>query len=142
MAKAVTRSFVAELGTISIFKRNQGRITRQLTAAGIGLIFVVFAWSLVHGPLLVQQSNTVKIVIGGIILAAGGWLTFRIVNYPPFAEFLISVEGEMHKVTWSAWPELWRAVIVVLCTMVFLGLILAVYDFVWATILRAIHVIQ
>ena len=142
MAKAETRSFVSELGAFNIFKKNQGRLARQLTAAAIGLIVVVFAWSVVHDKLLLTQPNSVRIAVAGIILVVGGWLTFRIVNYPPFAEFLISVEGEMHKVTWSSWPELWRAVAVVLCTMIFLGSILALYDFVWAWFLRAIHVIQ
>jgi len=142
MAKAETRSFVSELGAFNIFKKNQGRVARQLTAGAIGLIVIVFAWSVYHDKSLSSQPNSVRMMVAGIIIVVGGWLTFRIVNYPPFAEFLISVEGEMHKVTWSSWPELWRAVAVVLSTMIFLGLILALYDFVWAWLLRSVGVIQ
>lgn len=142
MAKAETRTFVSELGAFNIYKKNQGRLARQLTAAAIGLIVVVFAWTLAHNRPLADQPSSIRIAVAGMVLVIGGWLAFRVVNYPPFAEFLISVEGEMHKVTWSSWPELWRAVAVVLSTMIFLGLILALYDFVWAWVLRAIGVIQ
>lgn len=141
MARTEARSFVAELGAANIYKRNQGRLTRQLTAAGVGLLVAVGAYWLYDTPLR-SVDVPIKLSVVAVILAVGGWATFRLVNYPPFAEFLISVEGEMHKVSWSTWPELWRATGVVLSTMIFLGCVLLVYDTLWAVILRAIGVIM
>ena len=60
---------------------------------------------------------------------SGIWLAFRAVNLPQFADFLISVEAEMDKVTWSSRQELYRATVVVITTMVLLGAILLLYDF-------------
>ena len=31
-----------------------------------------------------------------------GWLIFRLVQFPPFAEFLIATEAEMNKVSWTS----------------------------------------
>ena len=53
------------------------------------------------------------------------------VNYPRFADFLISVEAEMDKVSWSSKSELYRATVVVLVTMVLIGIILFVFDVIW-----------
>jgi preprotein translocase subunit SecE len=141
MARTETRSFVSELGAFNIYKRNQGRLTRQLTAAGIGLLVAVGAYWLFDTPLR-GVMLPVRMSLVAVFVTVGAWLTFRLVNYAPFAEFLIAVEGEMHKVTWSSWPELWRATAVVLSTMLFLGVILYVYDTTWALLLRYLHVIQ
>ena len=49
------------------------------------------------------------------VLAAGlGWLIFRLVQYPPFVDFLIATEAEMNKVSWTSRAELNRATAVVL----------------------------
>ena len=43
-----------------------------------------------------------------------GWLIFRLVQYPPFADFLIATEAEMNKVSWTSRDDLNRATTVVL----------------------------
>ncbi len=60
----------------------------------------------------------------------GLWASFRIVNMPSFADFLISVEGEMNKVSWPSRGELFRASVVVMLVIFFLAAFLFVYDFV------------
>ncbi len=52
-----------------------------------------------------------------------GWIIFRIVHFPPFAEFLIATEAEMNKVSWTNKEDLIRATTVVLATV----LLMAVY---------------
>jgi len=64
------------------------------------------------------------------------------VNYPVFAEFLISVEGEMNKVSWAGKQELYRATVVVLGTMFFLAVVLFAYDRIWMFVLSSIGVLQ
>jgi preprotein translocase subunit SecE len=64
----------------------------------------------------------------------GAWAAFRVVNIPSFADFLISVEAEMNKVSWPSRGELYRASLVVIVVIFLLTAILFAYDF----ILRAV----
>jgi preprotein translocase subunit SecE len=140
MAKQETGSFWSELTAIGIYKSNQGRLARQLTAAALGVMLIAGAYILSVGPLQ-AQSKPVQAGIPLAIVAVGGWLIFRLVNYARFAEFLISVEAEMGKVSWAPKQELFRATIVVLSTMAALGVVLFAYDFIWQTFFQAIGVL-
>ena len=140
MAKPENGSFWSELLAFDLYKRNQGRLARQLTAAGIGAMVVAGAYVLSQGP-LAGMSRELKFLIPASITAVAAWIIFRLVNYPRFAEFLISVEAEMGKVSWAGKEELYRATIVVLSTMLFLGVILFFYDLLWQKILFWIGVL-
>jgi preprotein translocase subunit SecE len=142
MAKTDTGSFWSGLLETSLYKRNQGRLSRQLTAAGLGVVVLVGAYILSQGPLSALDNKAIKLGTPVAICAVAGWLIFRLVNYPLFAEFLISVEGEMNKVSWGTKEELYRATVVVLGTMLFLAAILYAYDGLWLIILRTIGVLQ
>jgi preprotein translocase subunit SecE len=74
------------------------------------------------------------------LLAAGWWISYRAVNLPSFADFLISVEAEMNKVSWPSRGELFRASLVVLLTIIFLGFILAAMDLVWIAVFRILGI--
>ena len=50
-----------------------------------------------------------------------GWVIFRIVHFPPFAEFLIATEAEMNKVSWTSKDDLYRATTVVLATVLLMA---------------------
>jgi preprotein translocase subunit SecE len=119
---------VAELITgmfnASRYKRSQGRIARQVTGAAIALVFAVLAWRMYE----VAQTDVSRYVIPGILLAVGVWIAFRLVNIPSFADFLISVEAEMNKVSWPGRTELWRASMVVIVVIFLLAGILFAYD--------------
>ena len=140
MAKQETGTFWSELTAIGLYKSSQGRLARQLTAAALGIMVVSGAYILSVGPLS-GQSKAVQSAVPLAIVAIGGWVVFRLVNYPRFAEFLISVEAEMGKVSWAPKQELYRATIVVLSTMAFLAVVLFAYDFIWQTFFQMIHVL-
>ncbi len=236
MAKPENGSFWSELLAVGLYKRNQGRLARQLTAFGLALLVIAGTYVLSQGPLtgmsnswyrvvvsysgeddstkdallqkaaaasgveLAKQSGdskvqslefrvptswmwlttaarmeegrkkadsfaaaveesgatfrvtapqpasdraaAVAIGIPAVICVVCGWVIYRLVNWPLFAEFLISVEAEMNKVSWASRQELFRATVVVLSTMLFLGIVLFVYDFVWKEILIALRVLQ
>src|SRR5436190_11985699 len=110
MAKSEAVTFWAGLFAIDLYKRNQGRLARQLTGAALGVIVVAGAYILSQGPLL-QYTTPIKVGIPLAITLVSAWLIFRLINYPVFAEFLISVEGEMNKVSWASKQELYRATI-------------------------------
>jgi preprotein translocase subunit SecE len=66
-----------------------------------------------------------------LLLIAGLWFGFRIVNLPQFADFLIAVEAEMNKVSWPSRAELIRSSIVVICVIVILAAVLFGFDLTW-----------
>jgi preprotein translocase subunit SecE len=118
--------FVQELFRLSLYKRNQGRIARQATAAALALIFILGAWAL--SDFYQEMGPVLHYGLPLVFLSVGLWASFRIVQMPAFADFLISVEGEMNKVSWPSRGELFRASIVVMLVIFFLAALLFLYD--------------
>ena len=116
-------------------------MTRQLTALAIVVVIFFGAWTLSQGPLS-SQEKPVRVGIPLMLSAAGAWLAFRVVNYPRFADFLISVQAEVDKVSWASKQELYRATVVVIVTMVFLGFLLLAFDVMWQWLFRVIRVLE
>ena len=148
-------TFLGNLFSSTLYKRNQGRLVRRLTAISIAGIVAFGCWSLSawveNSPQIAELSRPrwipsflpgVQMAIPTVIALAGIWFAFRIVNYPPFANFLVSVEAEMDKVSWASVEYLKRATAVVLCTMMFLGAVLWVYDFLWFQLFTAIGILD
>ena len=129
-------SFWGELLAFDLYKRNQGRLTRQVTIGVLALVVFFGAWTLSQGILSDYKDTWIKVGIPIAISAIGAWVIFRVANFPRFADFLISVEGEMDKVSWSRKAELYRATIVVISTMFFLGAVLLTYDIIWQWFFR------
>jgi preprotein translocase subunit SecE len=77
-----------------------------------------------------------------VLVLAGWWIAFRLVNMPSFADFLIAVEAEMNKVTWPSRAELIRSSAVVIFTIIFMAAILYGYDIFWKLLLMALGVLQ
>ena len=91
-----------ELLQVGIYKRSQGRIARQVTCIAIWVALAIGAYRLYDvGGLRLPY----KYVVPAAVLLVGAWFGYRIVNYPPFADFLIAVEAEMNKVTWPTTTE-------------------------------------
>jgi len=76
----------------------------------------------------------------GLLFMAGLWMSYRLVNVPGFADFLIAVEAEMNKVSWPGRAELFRASLVVLVTIFALAFILAGFDLFWNVVFT--HVLR
>ncbi|MHB1422462.1 MAG: preprotein translocase subunit SecE [Gemmataceae bacterium] len=70
-----------------------------------------------------------------LMLAAGLWLAWRVVNVPAFADFLIATEAEMNKVSWTTQRRLIQDTIVVLVTVVLMAFYLFSMDVVWKSVL-------
>jgi len=134
MAKANTETtFVAELLNARMFKPNQGRVVRQVTALSVAVVFVATAWRLKNTVLTDLPENLawLGLAIPAVVGVGGLWLAYRLVNWPKFANFLVSVEAELDKVTWADWDYLKRATAVVLVVMVLLGAFLFFSDVLW-----------
>ncbi len=123
------RAFFQELMRVGVYKRNQGRITRQVTAAVMMIVMAIGLYRLslaLHG-----KGVGWEFVLPFTLFLAGLWIVYRAVNVPGFADFLIAVEAEMNKVSWPTRSELTRASLVVLVTIFSLATVLAVYDLFW-----------
>lgn len=116
---------IAGMFNASRYKRSQGKVARQLTFAAMALAVAAGAWKLNARSV----DDVGRYVIPMVVLALGWWAGFRLVNLPRFADFLISVEAEMNKVSWPSRAELWRASVVVIVVIFFLATTLFVYDF-------------
>jgi preprotein translocase subunit SecE len=117
-----------------LYKRNQGRIARQLTFAGLAVTAAIGCWRL--GMLLIDQGPAVQYGAPLAVFAASVWVAFRLMNLPKFADFLIAVEAEMAKVSWPTRAELIRSSIVVMIVIFGLAAILALYDLFWNWLLH------
>ena len=144
-------TFWSELLSAGVYKRNQGRVARQVTFAAFALALAVGVWRLSQLlPLWLASSaasatapaadlGVVRFLVPGAILATGLWFFYRLVNMPRFADFLIAVESEMAKVSWPTGAEVARSSAVVIFLIFALSAILAAYDLFWWFVLRAIQ---
>jgi len=131
----------AELFHASVYKPNQGRIVRQVTALAIWVVVALGCWRLYATLRGNMEAGSYLIpAIPGVLLLAGLWIGFRLVNWPRFADFLIAVEAEMNKVTWPSKEELTRASIVVMFTIFFLAVALFLFDILWQAIFNFLGV--
>jgi preprotein translocase subunit SecE len=121
-------AFVQELFRVGLYKRTQGRIARQATFAALAVIVGLGAWSL--SEFWQDKEPTLRYFVPFVLLLVGLWASFRMVQMPSFADFLISVEGEMNKVSWPSRGELFRASLVVMVVIFFLAALLSAYDLV------------
>lgn len=132
-------SLLKELFSPQLYKRSQGRITRQATAIALVVGIALGCWRLT--AFLVGEGAWVTYGIPAAVLGVGSWLAYRLVNLPKFADFLIAVEAEMAKVTWPTKLELYRATVVVLITMFGLAFLLLFADSLWKWMLTQMGVL-
>jgi preprotein translocase SecE subunit len=75
-----------------------------------------------------------------IILAL--WVSWKVVNIPVFADFLIATEAEMNKVSWTTKKKLFHDTIVVLTTLVLMSVFLFAMDQFWRIFLTKAGVLR
>jgi len=152
---AVASPFFRELFQFGVYKRSQGKIARQVTFATLALVLAIGAWRLSQfvpkstlgligtwrswGTGEVALPDTISVTVWALLpwmlLVLGVWISYRLVNMPSFADFLIAVEAEMNKVSWPTRAELFRSSVVVIISIFLLALILFGYDMFWSKFL-------
>ncbi len=132
-------TFIQELIHTGVYKRSQGRITRQVTFAAMAITLSLGLWRL--SVTLVGVDPSLRYGIPGTLLLGGLWIAYRVVNVPGFADFLIAVEAEMNKVSWPTRTEFFRASMVVLITIFALATVLACFDFFWRALFRLLGIV-
>ncbi len=132
--------FFVNLFRANLYKPKQGRWARRYTEIALAVVLVLGLWRL-HETLYSYEPA----VRFGVPLAVGlvlGWLTFRLVQFPSFVEFLIATEAEMNKVSWTSRDDLYRATTVVLSTVVLMAVFLFGVDTLWSNLLYVVGVLR
>ena len=132
-------AILQELTQVGIYKRSQGRITRQVTCAAIWLTVGLGLWRLQQAML--NSDGWLRYGLPSLLLIVGVWLGYRMVNLPVFADFLIAVEAEMNKVSWPTRHELIRASLVVLLLILAFSFMLIIFDLTWNYLFKGLGVI-
>ncbi len=112
-------------------------MVRQFTFFAIVVVAAFGCITLANGVLM-SYSKGVQVGLPLAIWLFFCWLAFRAVSVPKFADFLVSVESELEKVTWPSRQEVVQATLVVLFTMISLGLFLFLIDLLWTWLFSAI----
>jgi preprotein translocase subunit SecE len=129
-----TNSFLGQLFQGGLYKPSQGRITRQVTCGALWIVLLIGAYRLYVA--LYDASALTQYTLPIMLAVLGGWASYRLVNYPRFADFLIAVEAEMNKVSWPSWPELVRSSLVVIFVMFALAAVLLGFDALWTFLFK------
>lgn len=133
-------SFFGNLARADRYKPLQGRRARLATAIGLGGVVALGLVQLYDQ--LGDYPKTTQLAVPTVVGAILAWLVYRVVEYPPFVEFLIATEAEMNKVSWTSKDELKRATAVVLVTVALMAVFLFGVDFLWQFLLRMIGVLR
>jgi preprotein translocase subunit SecE len=131
---------LASLLQFGLYKPNQGRIVRQVTAVTIAVTGLLAANELSSIGLIVKWFEGSRYVFLLLFSAIGLWLAYRLVNVPKFADFMVAVEAEMKKVSWPTRKELWRASVVVIFVIFSMAAMLWVFDVAWTAIFKFIGI--
>ncbi len=126
---------LSTLLSANVYKGSQGRVARRCTFIGLALVFVLGAYTMYAKQSLGASASNIT---AAIIAILGLWVSFRAINYPAFADFLVSVEAEMAKVSWPTKRELWANTKVCLLFMFLLTVLILVYDLVFRFIFTLI----
>ena len=133
-----------------IYKKGQGYYTRMGTVIGSGVIAALGCFSLygkldairTGGSITPSAKTWLQAGIPAVVFVALGYLIFKLVNTPRWADFMIATEGEMKKVSWSSKKEIIASTKVVIITVILLAVLLAVVDVGFSYLFKALGVLK
>ena len=111
-----------------IYKRGQGKYTRLYSAFGGILIVGLGCFQLYTKLQALDLGLWVETMVPVALFMILSVLVLWIVNRPTVADFMISAEGEMKKVSWSSRKEIAVSTFVVIVVVVGMAALLGVTD--------------
>jgi len=132
--------YVKTLTSTAAYKPGQGNWARMGTLAV--LIVAVLGAAYAYTRTVPNASPPIKYGVPAVLGAMIGWASYRLINWPRYADFLITTESEMNKVSWPSRQEVKTSTIVVLVLAIFLAIFLSSVDWIWQWILYKIHIIE
>ena len=134
--------FLSSLLQSGVYRGNQGRLTRRLVFIFLVICISISYRQMYYSIYLPSGLASVMPVAFVIIVVGGSWISYRLIQYQPVADFLIDVQQESLKVSWSTLQELHRTTAVVLTAMFFFSTYLFVCDVFWQFLLRSLSVLS
>ncbi|MCY2947897.1 MAG: preprotein translocase subunit SecE [Planctomycetota bacterium] len=92
-----------------------------------------------RGQVMLLPSLGTQALVFTVLLV---WLSVRLTQVPAFADFLISTDAEMNKVSWASRSKLWQDTIVVIVGMLLMAGLMMGLDQMWRGVLTATSVLQ
>jgi len=114
-----------------IYKRGQGKHTRLCTAFGIALVVGLGCLQLFRTLQATDLNMWVQTMVPAGLFVVSSFLIFWVINKPGVADFMISSEGEVKKVSWSSRKEIVASTLIVICVVVLLAAFLGITDLVF-----------
>lgn len=139
-SSTTSESWMSTFFRTGLYKKTQGRIARQITFFALAIVFIIAAWRMTLETSIAGMFTGAEFAFGGVVLVLGLWCSFRLVNMPRFADFLIAVEAEMNKVSWPTRQELIRSSIVVIFIIFFMAALLYGFDLIWEQLFRILKI--
>lgn len=130
-------SFLECFFGVSQYKPRQGVLIRRLCQFVSSLCGVGLGASIAH---FTPEGSGAGLFVA--VLLAALWLSWRVVQYPPVCDFLIDVQAESRRVSWSRVVDVKRSTLVVLFVMFLLSLYLFLCDIVLQFVLRSAFVLN
>ncbi|AQT69865.1 preprotein translocase subunit SecE [Anaerohalosphaera lusitana] len=118
---------------LKIYKSGQGYHTRLWT--GISIFALVATGCYVLYGQLAQAGILVQTLVPMAICVAFAGGLFWLLNNRKVADFLISAEGEIKKVSWSSRREIVSSTMVVISVVIIMMILLFLADFVFRYVL-------
>lgn len=112
---------------LKIYKRGQGYYTRLYSALVAFAIVAAGCYSL-YRQLQGSGNLWVQAFVPAGVCAGFSWLIYWIVNKPNIADFMISAEGEIKKVSWSSRKEITTSTMVVIFVVAMMACMLFLAD--------------
>ena len=127
--------------SVTSYKKNQGRPARQIAlcivAACVSWLAISICAMFVRRQIGVQWLG---VCIGVIVVSV--WLSMVLLNRPRWADFLISVQAEVDKVTWPSTGEVKQATAVVLILITSMAVVIFCFDLIWQWVFQVIGFLQ
>jgi preprotein translocase subunit SecE len=118
----------------SIYKRGQGKYTRIWSAFAAAVIAGAGCWQLFNKleastfGLNPRAELWIATMVPTGLFVVLALLIFWLVNKPSVADFMISAEGEMKKVSWSSRKEIAVSTTIVIIVVIFMSVLLGTTD--------------
>jgi len=123
------------------YKKTQGRPTRQIALC---VVIASLSWLLISAAALFVRRQVgigwLSICVG--VIGVAGVISVAILNRPRWADFLISVQAEIDKVTWPSKAEVHKHTLVVLILLVSMSVIVFAFDIIWQWVFKTIGFLQ
>ena len=135
---------------LEFYKKGQGYYTRLCSAIAGGVIIALGCYRLYEKLEWIGTGETItplvktwlRAGVPALIFLTMGWVIFKLLNAPRFADFMIATEGEMKKVSWSTRKEIVSSTFVVIVTVALMAALLGVVDVVFSFMFYQIGILK